>query len=186
MGTNWQWFEKNHFNGCNEKRCKTVSIMARLKHFVLISWIQSSDYLHDFHQIFLLQIRDFRLAYFGCCTAYIIPYFLPWGSLYFSTYSYWPDFKLVAILICMMSKEFSAIKYIKQYYTEYSFCRIKHWLGYYCIFTRDDSELKYSRLNKGNKSFSRKWPENWNSIYPQTFENVHKIALRLSKKLHNC
>jgi len=34
-------------------------------------------------------------------------------------------------------------------------------------------------LNKGNKSFSRKWPENWNGIYPQTFENVYKIALTL-------
>lgn len=115
MGTNRQWFEKNHFNGC--KRGKTVSIIARLKHFVLISWIQSSDNLLDlsfvFHQIFLLQ------------------------------------------------KDFSV---------------------YYCIFTRDDSELKYSRLNKGNKSSSRKWPENWNSIYSQTFENVHKIALWL----HNC
>lgn len=81
-----------------------------------------------------------------------------------------------------MFGEFSIIKYLKQYYTDYSFYGIKHWRVYYYIFTRDDSELKYSRLNKGNKSFSRKWPENWNSLYPQTFENVHKIALRLSKK----
>lgn len=85
-----------------------------------------------------------------------------------------------------MFGEFSIIKYLKQYYTEYFSMGSSTDVVYYYIFTRDDSELKYSRLNKGNKSFSRKWPENWNSLYPQTFENVHKIALRLSKKLHNC
>lgn len=80
-----------------------------------------------------------------------------------------------------MFGEFSIIKYLKQYYTEY------FSMGSSTdVYIRDDSELKYSRLNKGNKSFSRKWPENWNSIYPQTFENVHKIELRLSKKLPNC
>lgn len=144
MGTNWQWFEKNHFYGC--KMHKTVSIIARLKHFVLISWIQSSDYFSTRSVLCFspnLSVTNTWLSsgllwllhgLFSALRILILLNILLLTWFQISCYSN----------ICMMSKEFSTIKYLKQYYTEYSCYGIKHWRVYYCIFTRDDSELKYS------------------------------------------
>ena len=83
-----------------------------------------------------------------------------------------------------MFKEFSTTKYLKQYYTEYAFYGIKHWRIYYCIFARDNCELKYYRLNKGNKYFKRKWPENWKKLHDCLLHILIEANERKKKMLY--
>ena len=131
------------------------ALLSSYLSYDIIAWRQAAK-THA-NQLFLLPKRALRLMHFGHYTAHAIPYFLssnilPLNMLYF---------KSVAILMHditnnlapqNISRLFNTTDQVHAYNTRSS--------------PRGDYEIKFSKLDKQGKSFSRLGAKIWNYIPP--------------------